>query len=344
MQPQFGAAQCALHSGVSATVTCTRCGNFMCEECVTPDFESQCPTCRALAPEGFPFDATADFGTLWNHATSSFQEQAPMCILATVIFFALAIGGGMVGGVVGNVLNAILGFQRSLGNPMDNIGNLVASLMVSQTVSTLISMVVQGVALVGYYQLLIDVLRNKKADVARMFSQIHLLPKYVLMNVVIFFVVSLPALMSLGLGGLVGVSMVGFDWRHPRDFDFTRLTDPSFLLVMVMSLMAVLVIAVVALPLSFFAVPELLVSQCGPIEAIKRAWILGSGQRLRIFGYSFVAGLIFMVGVLACFVGIVAAMPIGTMLILALFLSLRQSSNFKEPGAQSISNSAFRAS
>ena len=45
--PGFG-AKCAIHPDRIATRTCSRCGNFTCEECNAAGVEAMCPTCRNL--------------------------------------------------------------------------------------------------------------------------------------------------------------------------------------------------------------------------------------------------------------------------------------------------------
>jgi uncharacterized membrane protein len=93
----------------------------------------------------------------------------------------------------------------------------------------------------------------------------------------------------------------------------------------------VLVAAVVLLPAFVFSVPELIVGQCTPLEAIVRAWRLGSGQRLRLMGYGMVAVGLVLVGGLLCCVGIIPALPLAYMLLLALFLGLRRSAALPRP-------------
>ena len=90
--------------------------------------------------------------------------------------------------------------------------------------------------------------------------------------------------------------------------------------------------SVVVLPVTLFSVPELMVGQCEP----------GGGHQARVepgrrasacarFGYSFVAGLVILAGMLACCVGLLVALPVAYMLLLALFLALRQSSTLPPP-------------
>ena len=75
------------------------------------------------------------------------------------------------------------------------------------------------------------------------------------------------------------------------------------------------------------------------VEALRRAWMLGSGHRLPTFGYSFVAGMVVFLMVIAGFlalcVGVMIAAPIGYALMFmvqaGLFLSLRNGSGLPPP-------------
>lgn len=328
MQPgRHGAvdgAQCALHQGVSARSVCARCGNFMCTACSDHGIEPQCPTCRTLAAPDFPFDATADFGALWAHVVSSFQREMGMCILAIVLFIALTIGGGIVAGILSSVVQALLSIKAgSLGSSEMRI---ISDVLISQFVSFLVGSVVQGVALVGLYRVLMDALAGKKVDLGRMFSQLQLLPRYLLVQIVLFFVITIPMLISMALVTLAAMRIMGLELDNLAAFDPSSLLNPSLYALSFGACVAFLVALVVLLPLVIFSVPELIVGQCGALEAIKRAWTLGEGQRLRIFGYTMVAGLLTIAGTFACLIGLLFAMPVAYMLWLALFLALRNSS------------------
>lgn len=296
----------------------------MCAACAVNGAETQCPTCRDLNPIGFPYDANADLNTLWAHTTSGFQRELAMIIVAVLIWLAFAFGGGVVANIINRIVGSIIGLEIDPANPFK--GGLGWNLLISQVVTTLVSIPVQGIALVGLYRVLMDVLVGKKADLARMFSQLHLLANYVILHVIMFFVITVPTLVSFGLVGFVGLRIIDVDWNHLSEFRPERLAHPALLALLFGSLVVWLIVMVVILPVSLFATPELIVGQCSPVEALKRAWDLGSGQRLRTFGYGFVAFLLYLLGAFCCGVGAIFTMPIALMLILSLFLALRRSS------------------
>jgi hypothetical protein len=325
-----GGAQCALHPNFAANFVCARCGNFMCSSCSVNGTEKMCPTCRELNPVGFPYDANADMGTLWAHATAAFQRDMAMLVVACLIFFAFAIGGGIVSNIISSIVNAIFGMATDTSDPAKLFRNLKTfgvTFAVSQFISTIVNMAVQGIALVGLYRILMDVLVGKKADLSRMFSQLQLLPNYLVMHLIMFVVITIPTVIYFGIVALVGLGMVGVDWSHLSEFRPEKLLSPAVFGLFFGSFGFYMVAMVFILPVSLFSTPELIVGQCSPIEALKRAWDLGEGQRLRTFGYSFVSGLVIMAGAIACGVGVLFAMPVAYMLLLSLFLALRRSSS-----------------
>lgn len=301
----------------------------MCAGCSISGTEKMCPTCRDLNPVGFPYDANADLGTLWAHSTASFQRELAMCVVACLIFFAFVMGGAIVSNIISSVVNAIFGMAADSSDPsklLRNVKVLGVTFAISQIISMVVNMAVQGIALVGLYRLLMDVLVGKKADLSRMFSQLHLLPNYIVMHLIMFVVITLPTILYFGFMGVVSLGIIGVEWSHLSEFRPEKLLHPAVLGLFVGGLFLYMIAMVVILPVTLFSTPELIVGQCSAVEALKRSWELGEGQRLRTFGYSFVAGLVVMAGALLCGIGVLFAMPVAYMLILSLFLALRKSS------------------
>lgn len=304
----------------------------MCVSCSVNGTEKMCPTCRQLNPIGFPYDANADLGTLWSHAFGAFQREIAMCLVAVLVFLALAMAGGVVGNIISAIINTILGFanENDPAKLLRNLGKFGAGIVVTQVVSMIVNMVVQGVALVGFNRFLMDILVGKKADISRMFSQLHLLPRFVAMQLILMVAITLPMFVFLGFVAALGLGLSGLEFNHLSEFRPEKLLNPAVVGLFFGSSVFLLAVSVVILPVTLFSGPELIVGQCGPLEALKRSWDLGEGQRLRIFGYSLVGGLIFLVGFVLCCVGTIPALPIVQLLWLSLFLALRRSSSLPE--------------
>jgi uncharacterized membrane protein len=331
MQPGPSGAQCAIHVGVVAPFVCARCGNFMCVTCAENGAATQCPTCRAKsAAPGFPFDSTSTINQLFDHILAAFKRDGLMLIAGTVIFFMIVGGGGLVSNIITTILSKIVGVEVDPVNPFGNLRAFFVNAGIGQVVGTLVGIPVQGVAMVGFYRVLMDSLLGRKVDLARMFSQLQLLPKYVIMQLIMFFAFTLPVMIVGAIAGfmafrIAGVDFSAFSMAHPE-----RIITPVVAVVILGSSVVFLLLMVVVLPVLLFSIPELMVGDCSPIEAITRAWKLGDGQRLRVLGYSFISGVIVMVGTLACCIGLLPAIPISYMVILALFLALRRNSGLPE--------------
>ena len=302
----------------------------MCASCSANGTERQCPSCRSLNPIGFPYDANAEVGTLWAHTAQSFEREALMCILGAVIYFAFLFGGGVVQNILNNIISSILGLEVDPSNPLGSLGNLrnlgVGTLL-GHLVNFGVNTTVNGIALVGLARMLMDVLIGKQADLARMFSQLHLLPQYLAMQVVLFFGIAIPTIVYFSVVAAMALRMIGLDLSQLLDFRGEQLLNPALFALLFGSSVLFTLVMIVLLPVSMFCTPELIVGQCGPLEALKRSWDLGEGQRLRVFGYSLIAFFLLLAGVIACCVGLIVAFPAAYMLILSLFLALRRSSS-----------------
>lgn len=322
-------AQCAIHFGIPAPAVCARCGNFMCLTCADGGASTLCPSCRALAPaQGFPLDASASLSDFWNHLSAVFVREWLMVCLAAVVFLAIDLVGGLVGNALATAVTAALGLEIDPLRPLENLPLLFENVALSQVIGALVNLPVQGVALVGLYRVLLDVLEGRRADLGRMFSQLHLLPKYLVQQAVLFVTVTVPMLMVYGFAGFMALRASGVDLAEFSVRDVDRLFSPTVVATVGAAVAVVGVVSLVLLPVLLFAVPELMVSDCGPLEALRRGWVLGQGQRLRVIGYTFVTGLIWFAGVLACCVGFLAALPVGLLLLLSLFLALRKQHAF----------------
>lgn len=311
---------------MTASGVCARCGNFMCAGCSVSSTEAQCPTCRSLNTGAFPYDGNADLSTLFSHSTDAFQRDAAMLVVATVIFFAFVLGGALVANVISSVMGSILGVR--MGDELPSASNLapfIATFAIGQVVGTAVNLVVQAVALVGLYRVLMDALIGRKVDIGRMFSQLHLVGQFVLLQLIL--TVGIGAAMMVLFGVPAGLA-IGRIYSAGSASDFSQLMTPGVLGGFVLATFVLMALLVIAMPVMVFSVPELIVGNCSAFEAIRRAWRLGEGQRLRLLGYGFVVGLISLGGMLACGVGLLAAVPVGYMLLLSLFLALRNRPDF----------------
>jgi hypothetical protein len=298
----------------------------MCSTCNENGVQTLCPACRQLQPgEGFPLGADAGIGEVWDYTFNIFKNEWVMLGVIIILFMVVSALGGVLTNIVSQIVNAIMGLKVDPQRPFDNLSDFAISGAISQLLGMVVQIPVQGVALLGTYRVLMDVLHGKKADIGRMFSQLHLVPKYIVFQLIILATVTVPTLIYFALLGFAAWKVSGVTGElGSRTFE-QLMRSPAPLVFGVGSL-GFVAIAIIVMPLTVFGVPELLVGDCEPTEALKRAWAMGSGNRLRIFGYALVAGLVTFVGFLVCCVGFIPATALGYMILLSLFLVVRKGS------------------
>lgn len=281
----------------------------MCAPCSAGD--SHCPACRALQPAtGFPFDERATLEQLLSHALAVYQREWKSCAVAAALYVAVLLGGSMVVGVFGSLL--AMAAMRLL----DEAKTWSVFLFPAFTmVRNLLLIPVQSFAALGLMRMMLDVLMGRSPTPGRFFSETRLLPAAMAIQLPFTLVLAAPSLATTALM----TTVPGVGTFASVGFSFVFLV--AFL--------------VFGLGWWLFSVPELLISDCGALEAMRRALTLGRPWRnLRILGYTALAGLITISGVLACGVGALAALPFASLVVLSLFLALRNSAQL--PAATSL--------
>jgi hypothetical protein len=201
-------ALCAIHAGRSAALVCSRCGSFMCDECSEGGAQVQCPKCRELTGgSAFPLRRDDfDFSRVWNLCWAEFQREWVMLSVCGLIFLGMIFAGSLIANVISSVVLKIAGISADGMGSSQPLVSVGISVLISQVVATVVNIGVQGVALVGLYRVVMDVLLGRKADVGRMFSQLRKLPTYAVTQLIFFAVVTLPTL--LYFAGLIAVGLL----------------------------------------------------------------------------------------------------------------------------------------
>ncbi|MGV3624955.1 MAG: hypothetical protein ACO1OB_29310 [Archangium sp.] len=331
MQPAPISALCAIHQGVPATVVCARCGNFMCSTCSENGTQVNCPACRALNTDTFPYNADATLSELLNNAIEVFKRDPANILIGLVVFFGITMAGSFVAQIISTVVTNVVGATYDQTNPLKDLGKFVVAIGLAQAIAMAVNLITQALALSGYYRLLMDALIGRKADVSRMFSKLKDVGQFVILQLLQALIFTVPFLLIFGVVAFVAVRNAGFSFSNPSAFRPESLVTPVNMALFAGTVLLIMVFSVVVLPVTLFSVPELLIGNCTPIEAIRRSWALSDGQRLRVLGYTLVGSLLMMVGFIACCVGLFAAMPVYYLLILSLYLALRNSSTLPRP-------------
>ncbi|RYZ38559.1 MAG: hypothetical protein EOO71_23495 [Myxococcaceae bacterium] len=313
-------ASCALHPEQVATGTCARCGNFMCATCSEGGTSPRCPTCRARFGSTFPLHRENwSIGKLWEVCWPIFQREWGMLSLGVLITFGVSIGAQL-----------LVTLGQSIGSALDST---VLAVLLS-LVGFAAQLVVQGLVQLGLLRMCFDVLQGGRADVARLFSQMHKVGPYLLTMLVVVALIVVPLFILGALGFLVAMG-AGFadamPWNTGGDMSSAQRWDAVAPVLAVMGgVGAVLLIPFiyVTLPL-YFVQPELAYEDVppGPMQVLRRCWEYARGQRLSMVGMGFIVGLIAVAGFFACCVGLVPASALAQLLIAGMYLALRPRSD-----------------
>ncbi|MFO0601184.1 MAG: hypothetical protein U0228_38095 [Myxococcaceae bacterium] len=331
MSPGGVGAQCAVHVGIAAPATCARCGNFMCLTCSENGSQRECPSCRALRPTDFPLNADARFRQLWDYSFAAFQREWLMLSISMLVFVGIAVVGGGLASVLSQVADKLLGIPYNPARPFDDPRAFLQNYLVQQVVTPFITIPVNAFALTGVYRVLLDVLRGRKADVNRLFVRFDLFPRFAAVHVLVWALTSLPMVIFFSLVGFVTLKVAGTSLDDSPQMFLRALLRPRPLAVMTSGWLVYVVVLLWLLPLFFFAPLEMLVSECQPLEALRRAAMLGVGERLRLLGYTLLSMAMMIAGVVGCFVGVLPAAAFASLLWCALFLVIRKGSVLPPP-------------
>ncbi|MBX7113313.1 MAG: hypothetical protein K1X64_03180 [Myxococcaceae bacterium] len=332
MDTATGGATCALHPAVSASATCQRCGNFMCAECAAQGVETRCPACRQLLGQtGFPFErSNFDFGRLWGYAFERWQREWVMLSVAVLSMFAASVAVSLATTVVQGILSAVFGAAGDAGSGMA----AVAVIGMSQLLGIILRVVIDGTLQLGFLRMLLDVLHGGQADIGRLISQFSKLPRYLLLAVVVGLIFVIPIVSVYGAALVVGLKSAGLSFGDVENFKNLFESGEGvwalFLPFVGATVLLIPFMFYVGMPL-YFMFFELVHGDAPGLDALSRSFKIAKGLRFPIFGYGFMGGLVMVVGVLACLIGLLPAMALAQLLMGSLYLAARNGSGLPEP-------------
>jgi hypothetical protein len=313
----FGAL-CAIHTDRTARMTCRRCGNFMCDECSVGGSETLCPKCLQLSGYAqFPYDRNnVGFSELISYCWELFKREWVLLSVAVLILMGVGFVSSLIGGIFQQAFIAVAG--KSLAGPF-----------IGQGFSTVINTIVQGIFQLGIYRICFDVLEGKKADVARMFTQMQKIGQYLIQTLIVGVAFVVPALLYLGILFLIVSKGGGQLPTDIKDFD-PDVMGPVFVFGMLGGVAIFLPLFIYfGLPLSFASM-ELVYANVDAIEALKRAFVIAKGFRLWLIGFGFVAFGIGLVGCMACGIGLIPATALITLINTAFYFAIRNGSGLPQ--------------
>jgi hypothetical protein len=271
----------------------------MCDTCSEWGAQAQCPECRERTGVGaFPLNrANWNFGGLWDYTWETFKREWLMLSLGTLCLMVLSF-----------IVQAVAGILPMIGKAA---GGDVLSIIL-QIIGTLIQTVVQGVLGLGYMKMVFDVLQGQRADVGRLFTQLHKAGPYLVTTLLLGLMFLLPIAAVSGVAAGVVYALGGFEDKAV----LISVIGVTFMLALV--------------PLLYFGLPVCLLQPAMAFEEsftatdiIRHCYTLARGERLSILGVMFVGILLVFAGFLACCVGMIPAMALLQVLIGGLYLALR---------------------
>ncbi|MFP2907407.1 B-box zinc finger protein [Pyxidicoccus sp. 3LFB2] len=325
-------ALCPLHPEQTASRTCTRCGNFMCDTCSEFGSQAMCPTCHERAGMGaraFTLHrGNWSVGALLEVCWEAFKREWVMITIGVLI----VIAGSIAGSIASQILSTI-------GGLADNLAITVLFFVIGYIVST----VVQGLVSIGFMRMLFDVLEGQRADLGRMFTQFHKVVPYLLTTLLIIALVVPFILLVLGgalgagaiTGGLSGLE--GVDWTALGGDNADEEVARSFgalgpsLVVMILVAFGLYIFPGLWLMMPLLLVQPALarIENPTPVDTLRRCFAYARGERLSLVGVSLLGSAIAVAGFMACCVGILPAMGLFNLLLAGVYLAL---SNGAEEG------------
>lgn len=321
VQPTDTGAKCVLHPGRLARTTCPRCGSFGCPECL-PAPDVQCPTCQQLTGRGpFPFTRDAfSFDALFGFAFAKWKAEWVMLSVA----FLVVIVAQWVGGLISNLLTMGITFAVT-----DRVDPLIGGVLrtTGAISNNVLGTAIAGVFQMGFAGIALDVLHGRRADVGKIVSQYRKLGRYLVHYGVTVAAVGAVVIAWFAATAAVALAASGMAFRLDGIDDALDRAAPAAIAVLGVSGLAFVPVGLFVWTHYVLGVNELVSTECGAFEAIRRAYQMTDGVRLRAMGYPFVAGVLMVAGVFACCVGLFPAAALAQLLTGALYLTLRGARN-----------------
>jgi hypothetical protein len=246
------------------------------------------------------------FSALWDHCLAAFQREWVGLSLAALLTLVIVYGVAFAGGLVGAIAEGLGGGGKS---PV--VGGAIALLQV------VLQYGAQAALSLGLMRVALDVLHGERAEVSRLFGQLHKAPGYLLAQLGLMLLVLLP---FAALGGL------GFLTYRLELLGETGLFVAGFLAFLVL----LVPLIYFTLPLYFLA-PELALQERPEVlQSVRACYRVADGHRLEMLGVAMLGGALLFAGVLLCCVGVFPALGLMTLLSGGLYAALRRGTALDE--------------
>jgi len=246
---------------------------------------------------------------LLSRASEVWSRDLGSWVLAMVLYAVIGVGVPMALAVVSGIFGG-LGSEGSTG--LSGLGIVV------DVMAQIVQLVLGAIFTLGFWSMAMRGLHGERATVGALFSQISKVWKYVLQ------VLALALAMLLLIAPIVVIIFLAFVGPVDRSTPMNEIIESAgtpflitFAIVTPLYLYALLGVMFMQAELAFN-------DDSGPLEAIVYSWRLARGKRWSILGVVIIAGLIMAGSLMLCGIGVLFGAPFATLLVAALYLTLRQ--------------------
>lgn len=281
-------AQCQVHAGQPFTAVCQRCGTYMCAVCSEGGRHTLCAPCRERAGLGeFPFRRDAyTLGALFEFGWKAYKRSWGVLTGATAIFMVIVIA-----------ISVPFTVAQML------IGDMTGAGIALQLVSFVVQSLVQGLLSLGLFLMSLKAARGVKPELGDLFQGTRRFGTWVAQALII------GALTTPVLGMFGGaVWMLGSD---------------GWMVSVGLGLLLVPVFIYVFLGFAFGAMEIIAQPSVSAVGALRNSWAIVSGKRLELLLLGIAAFVLYMAGIIACFVGILFTMSYASVVFAAYYLAVR---------------------
>ena len=292
---------CVLHPTAAASMTCARCGNFMCVGCSVHGSQTMCPTCRErVGLAAWPFQRDQSLDGLFDFVWKRFTPHWLMLSLTTLVYFGCISCTVIPGLVVGQLFPL-----RKLASPGSGVGTMAASIL-GLAFGQILQQAVTAVLTVGFYAVARDVLEGQEPRVERLFSQFSKVGTI------------LGSSLLLALGGVIAIGfLAALIYIVPAAFRV-----PAGVLVGLLGLGLVFY----AVPLVFLHAELAFNEKPTSLQVLNNVFTVGSGRRWTMILYLLLCLGMVLIGYIACCVGLFPALALSHLITGGVYLTLRRGS------------------
>lgn len=165
----------------------------------------------------------------------------------------------------------------------------------------------------------LDAADAKRLSFTNMVPAWEVVWKFILSNAIVSLIIIVPAMI---LVYLIGIFVLGTIFGGVMFYDPSNPAGIYYLVLLMLFLISVLVFVGIRLMfVTYFVVDQ----KFGPIQSIKRSWLITRGVVWKLIGLTFVLSLINFVGMLALFIGLLVTVPISVVAMAVVYRALTDS-------------------